>query len=35
MALVITMADVFGLRPSQLLARAERRYLKNRANQRR
>lgn len=28
MALVIVMADTFGLRPSQLLARAERRYLK-------
>jgi transcriptional regulator with XRE-family HTH domain len=28
MALLIVMADVFGLRPSQLLARAERKYLK-------
>ncbi len=29
MALLIVMADVFGLRPSQLLARAERLYLKH------
>jgi transcriptional regulator with XRE-family HTH domain len=29
MALLIVMADVFGLRPSQLLARAERKQLKN------
>ncbi len=29
MALIIVMADVFGLRPSQLLARAERLYLKH------
>ena len=28
MALLIVMADVFGLRPSELLARAERKYLK-------
>jgi transcriptional regulator with XRE-family HTH domain len=28
MALLIVMAQVFGLRPSQLLARAERKYLK-------
>ena len=34
MALVITMADVFGLRPSQLLARAERKHLRNRPSQR-
>lgn len=34
MALVIVMADIFGLRPSQLLARAERKYLKNRPDQR-
>jgi transcriptional regulator with XRE-family HTH domain len=30
MALLIVMADVFGLRPSQLLARAERKYLRGR-----
>jgi transcriptional regulator with XRE-family HTH domain len=29
MALLIVMADVFHLRPSQLLSRAERLYLKN------
>jgi transcriptional regulator with XRE-family HTH domain len=29
MALVIVMADIFNLRPSQLLARAERKYLKS------
>ncbi len=29
MALLIVMADVFGLRPSHLLARAERLYLKH------
>jgi transcriptional regulator with XRE-family HTH domain len=29
MALLIVMADVFGLRPSELLARAERKYLKS------
>jgi transcriptional regulator with XRE-family HTH domain len=34
MALVIVMADIFGLRPSQLLARAERKYLKSRPDQR-
>ena len=28
MQLVIVMSDIFGLRPSQLLARAERKYLK-------
>jgi transcriptional regulator with XRE-family HTH domain len=32
MALLIVMADVFGLRPSQLLARAERKYLKGQAH---
>ncbi len=31
MELVIVMSDVFGLRPSQLLARAERKYQKRRA----
>ncbi len=30
MALVIVMADTFSLRPSQLLARAERKYRKGR-----
>jgi len=34
MALVIVMADTFGLRPSQLLARAERKQLKNSPDQR-
>lgn len=32
MELVIVMADIFGLRPSQLLARAERKYQKKQAS---